>query len=129
RTRLGHDVPRDGLPNDAKNWRILCSELAHFSVDRAAAVLGLGERAIVRLPADDRGTLTPATLRAAIEAELSAGRRPIAVVLTAGTTDLGSIDELAENVELAASHGIWTHVDAAAAGAYVLSDAQRSLLF
>jgi L-2,4-diaminobutyrate decarboxylase len=127
KARLDHDVSRDGVPQGAR-MRILCSELAHFSVDRAAAILGLGENAVVRLPADESGTLRPETLRAAIEAELGAGRRPIAVVLTAGTTDLGSIDPIAENIEVAASHSLWTHVDAAAGGAYVLSDSQRALL-
>jgi L-2,4-diaminobutyrate decarboxylase len=128
RTRLDHDVQRDGMPHDAARWRVLCSELAHFSVDRAAAILGLGERAVVRVPADDHGALRPEALHAAIEVEREAGRTPIAVVLTAGTTDLGSIDPIADDIAVAAHHGLWTHVDAAASGAYALSDTHRALL-
>jgi L-2,4-diaminobutyrate decarboxylase len=128
RRRLDHDVHRCGLPAQAAHWRILCSELAHFSIERAAAILGLGEDAVVRLPADDRGVLRPATLRSAIDGEFRGGKRPFALVLTAGTTDLGSIDVLSESIEVAASHGLWTHVDAAAGGAFVLSELHADLV-
>jgi L-2,4-diaminobutyrate decarboxylase len=128
RRRLDYDAQRSGLPAQAAHWRILCSELAHFSIERAAAILGLGEDSVVRLPADERGVLRPHTLRSALEGEFRGGKRPIALVLTAGTTDLGSIDALSENIEAAAEHGLWTHVDAAAGGAFVLSDTHRGLL-
>jgi L-2,4-diaminobutyrate decarboxylase len=128
RTRLDHDSHRRGLPAQAAHWRILCSEHAHFSVERAAAILGLGEDSVVRLPADDHGVLRPETVRGALEGEFRGGKRPIALVLTAGTTDLGSIDVLSENIAVAAEHGVWTHVDAAAGGAFVLSDTHRGLL-
>jgi L-2,4-diaminobutyrate decarboxylase len=128
RARYGHDVQHWGVPARAAHWRILCSELAHFSVERAAAILGRGESAVVRLPADDSGRLPPQRVRDAVHAELREGRRPIALVLTAGTTDLGSIDPLQESIEIARSQGIWTHVDAAAGGAFVLSEKLRPLL-
>ncbi len=128
RSRGGHDIARQGLPARAAHWRILCSELAHFSIDRAAAILGLGEEAVIRLPADDDGRLRPETVHEAIARTMRTDQQPIALVLTAGTTDLGSIDVLGDNVALAREYGLWTHVDAAAGGAFVLSARHRALL-
>lgn len=128
RLHLDIDLQQRGLPAQAAHWRILCSELAHFSVERAAAVLGLGENAVVRLPADERGVLRADTVKAALETASWTGKRAIALVLTAGTTDLGSIDALAECGELARARGVWVHVDAAAGGAFALSETHRGLL-
>ncbi len=128
RRHLQRDVHQRGLPAEASRWRILCSELAHFSVERAAAILGLGEEAVVRLPADEHGVLQAETVQSALAGELRAERRPIALVLTAGTTDLGSIDALRGCIESAQRHGVWTHVDAAAGGALILSRANPHLL-
>jgi L-2,4-diaminobutyrate decarboxylase len=103
------DARRDGvaaLPAPL----VLCSELAHFSVHRACAALGLGERAVRAVPCDARRRMDVSAL-----AELLAGAEetPIAVVATAGTTDFGSIDPLPEIAALAREHGVWLHVDAA----------------
>ena len=124
----GWDVSRQGLPPDASKWRIFCSELSHFSVERSAAILGLGEQAVVRIPADDRGVLVAEALSAAIARERALENQPFALVLTAGTTDLGSIDALAEDAAVAREHGLWVHVDAAAGGALILSERYRQLL-
>ncbi|MFB7467846.1 pyridoxal phosphate-dependent decarboxylase family protein [Streptomyces sp. NPDC056224] len=109
--RLGVDVREDGvaaLPGPV----VLCSELAHFSVQRACAALGLGERAVHPVPTDGRRRMRPAALAAALDG-LGPGRTPLAVVATAGTTDFGSVDPLPELAEIAAGHGVWMHVDAA----------------
>ncbi|GAU67081.1 putative L-2,4-diaminobutyrate decarboxylase [Streptomyces sp. NBRC 110611] len=91
---------------------VFCSELAHFSVHRACAALGLGEAAVRPLPVDEHRRLRPAALSAALAA-LGPDRTPLAVIATAGTTDFGSVDPLPEIAEIAAGHGIWLHVDAA----------------
>jgi L-2,4-diaminobutyrate decarboxylase len=124
----GWNVRRSGLPSGAGRWRILCSELAHFSIDKAAGILGIGEESVIRLPADDRGAIRPETIRRTIRGERDRGNEPIALALTAGTTDLGSIDPIADGVSIAHEHGIWAHVDAAAGGALMLSDTRRHLL-
>lgn len=91
---------------------VFCSELAHFSTHRACAALGLGEAAVRPVPVDVRRRMRPDALAAAL-AGLGPDETPIAVVATAGTTDFGSIDPLPQIAEIAASHGVWTHVDAA----------------
>lgn len=106
--RLGVDVRSDGvaaLPDPV----VFCSELAHFSVSRACAALGIGERAVRAVPVDSHRRMRPD----ALAAMLSAGGTPVAVVATAGTTDFGSVDPLPELAALAREHGAWLHVDAA----------------
>ncbi|MBJ7329843.1 MAG: aspartate aminotransferase family protein [Solirubrobacteraceae bacterium] len=117
---------RDGLPAEAADWRIVTSESAHFSVRRSAMLLGLGERAVVAVDADASGAMDIPALRATLDELRVTGLRAIAIVATAGTTDHGAIDPLAEVAELAASAGAWLHVDAAVGGALALSHELRS---
>ena len=126
--RSGRDVAADGLGPDAGRFRILCSELAHFSVARAAAVLGLGSRAVQPVPVDGEGRLRPDELDRALDRLEAAGQRPLALVATAGTTDLGSIDPLPALAERARGRGLWLHVDAAWGGGLLFSDRHRGLL-
>lgn len=107
----------DGLPADARDWRIVTSRAAHFSVRRAAMLLGLGERAVVAVDCDARGAMDITALRDALSAH-----RVVAVVATAGTTDHGAIDPLTRIAPLAREAGAWLHVDAAVGGALALSD-------
>jgi L-2,4-diaminobutyrate decarboxylase len=126
--RRGFQTRQDGLPPEARNWRIISSEAAHFSVRRAAALLGLGERAVVGIGTDDHGRLDLAALDTALVDLRSQGAEVIAFVGTAGTTDLGAIDPLDGLADRAASHGAWFHVDAAVGAGLALSDNTRPLL-
>jgi L-2,4-diaminobutyrate decarboxylase len=105
------DARRDGVKEIVAPI-VLCSELAHFSVQRACAALGLGENAVRTVPADERRRLQPAALAEVLRSS-GVSNTPIAIVATAGTTDFGSIDPLPEVAEIAAEHGVWLHVDAA----------------
>ena len=129
RRGFGLDPAETGLPAAAcGRLRILASSLAHFSLARAAAQLGLGERAVVPVPVLADHRLDPRAL-VRIAAELSArGERIAAVVATAGTTDAGAVDPLAACAQTARAHGAWFHVDAAYAGGLLLSDVRRPLL-
>jgi glutamate/tyrosine decarboxylase-like PLP-dependent enzyme len=93
---------------------------AHPSTLKAAAVTGLGTAAVREVPADRWYRLDPAALDQMIRADLAAGRVPLTVVATAGTTDAGVIDPIAEVAGVAARHGLWVHVDAAWGGAAML---------
>jgi L-2,4-diaminobutyrate decarboxylase len=109
--RLGIDVRRDGvagLPSPV----VFCSELAHFSVHRACAALGVGESAVRAIPSDENHRMRPEALASAL-AGLTPEQTPLAVVATAGTTDFGTIDPLPQIAEIAAEHGVWMHADAA----------------
>jgi aromatic-L-amino-acid decarboxylase len=92
---------------------VYCSSEAHYSVTRAAELLGLGARAVRALPIDERRHVVPAQVAAAIEADLAAGVLPVAVVGSAGTTLTGAIDPLDELADVCAAYGVWLHVDGA----------------
>ncbi|MFE3599586.1 pyridoxal phosphate-dependent decarboxylase family protein [Streptomyces sp. NPDC059142] len=108
--------------------RILASAAAHFSVQRAAALLGLGEDAVLLVPVDHELRMDPQALAAALDGCAARGELPVAVVATAGTTDTGAVDPLRACARLAAAHGAWLHVDAAYGGGALLSDRLAPLL-
>jgi L-2,4-diaminobutyrate decarboxylase len=125
-TRRGVDTRRDGiaaLPGPV----VLASEVAHFSVRRACAVLGLGEAAVHPIRVDHRHRMRAGELAARL-AELGPGATPIAVVATAGTTDFGTVDPLPEIADVAARYGVWLHVDAAYGFGALFSDQMAPLL-
>ncbi|MER8068890.1 pyridoxal-dependent decarboxylase [Streptomyces sp. NPDC094034] len=108
--------------------RILASAAAHFSVQRAAALLGLGEDAVLSVPVDRQLRMDTEALAAVLDSCAERGELPVAIVATAGTTDTGSIDPLRACAALAAEHGAWLHVDAAYGGGALLSDRLAPLL-
>ena len=123
------DPVHEGVPGYAAGKLvILCSAVAHFSVARAAALLGLGEQAVHPVPVTAGHALDPAELGRAARALRSEGRRIAAVVATAGTTDAGAIDPLAACAEVARQSGAWFHVDAAYGGPLLFSPGHAARL-
>jgi aromatic-L-amino-acid decarboxylase len=110
--RLGIDVAESGAPA-APRGRIYASVLAHRTVHRSAAVLGMGRRAVAPIPVDDDGRIRLDELEAALAADARDGIVPVAVVAIAGTTDTGSVDRIDEVARIARRFGAWLHVDGA----------------
>lgn len=115
-----HDVQQAGLPAAASRLRILCSQAAHFSIQQAASVLGLGHKAVIAIPTDDQGRMQTVFLRQVLAHMQCDGLIPMAIVATAGTTDLGAIDPLTECAAIATENRCWLHVDAAYGGALAM---------
>jgi len=120
-------VRADGVGGGAPPT-VYCSSEAHFTIDRAADVLGLGESAVRKVAVDQGLAMRVDDLVRRIEADLAAGARPVAIAANAGSTGTGAIDPLEQIADVAASYGLWLHVDAAYGGAVVLSDELRPLL-
>ncbi|WP_236565369.1 MULTISPECIES: pyridoxal-dependent decarboxylase [Nocardia] len=124
--QLGIDIRQNGvsaLPRPV----VLCSRVAHFSIHRACATLGLGEAATSPVPVDSEHRMIPEALDQLLT-ELAESHTPVAVVATAGTTDFGSIDPLPEIAEITARHKVWFHVDAAYGFGSLFSDKLSGLL-
>ncbi|MBW4694474.1 MAG: aspartate aminotransferase family protein [Lyngbya sp. HA4199-MV5] len=121
-------IQQQGLPPQASQFRILCSDVAHFTVRQAAALLGLGHQAVVSVATDADYRLSVPHLEQQIMALKQEGLLPIAIVATAGTTDFGSIDPLPKIARLAQAYDLWLHIDAAYGGALIMSDTYRHLL-
>jgi glutamate/tyrosine decarboxylase-like PLP-dependent enzyme len=105
----GWDVARDGL-FDAPRVRLVVGAERHATVDRAARLLGLGERAIHEVPALGNGALDPAALSVLL-AELGDG--PTIVCAQAGNVNTGAFDDLGAVIDAAHAAGAWVHVDGA----------------
>jgi len=119
---------KSGLPPEARRMRILCSDAAHFTVEKSASQLGLGTDAVVRIDVDGYFRMKSSSLRSNLEALKTQGLLPMAIVATAGTTDFGSIDPLPEIAALAREANVWLHVDAAYGGALLFSALHRDRL-
>lgn len=117
-----HGLPPGVVP------RIFASTAAHFSIQRAAALLGLGERSVVPIAVDRGLRMAPSALADELRKAVDRGETPIAIVATAGTTDTGAIDPLHACADLATAHSVWLHVDAAYGGGALLSRALAHLL-
>lgn len=123
----GWDVWNAGLA-DERPLCILASEHAHYSVARAAGIMGLGAQAVVKVAADAQGCMDVQQLAQQHRQLQSDGARIIAVVATAGCTPTGSIDPLAAIGAYCNSHGLWLHVDGAHGASALLSSTHRQAL-
>ncbi|HUG75284.1 MAG TPA: pyridoxal-dependent decarboxylase [Acidimicrobiia bacterium] len=122
--RAGWDVRSEGVAAGPQ-LAVYTSHDAHETIDRAWDLLGLGTGTVRRVATDSRMRLRPDALAAAIEDDIAAGIRPLCIVGTAGTTEMGAIDPLDELADLAEEHGCWFHVDAAYGGPAALVDELR----
>jgi aromatic-L-amino-acid decarboxylase len=127
REAAGLDVAARGLAGrpDVPAIRVYASEEAHSSIEKACMTLGIGREGLVRIPADDAFAMRPDALDAAIRDDRQAGRRPIAVVATVGTTSSTAIDPVDAIADIATDEGLWLHVDAAYAGAVAIIPERR----
>ena len=92
---------------------VYASTEVHMSIPKALALLGLGRRNLRLIPTDAQWRMRPEALERAITDDLAAGRRPLAVVATAGTVNTGAVDPLKDVAAIARRHGLWMHVDGA----------------
>jgi glutamate decarboxylase len=107
---------------------IVGSELMHYSIAKAADLLGIGARNTLRVRVDAECRADLGELRRVVDECRRNRRRIVAIVGVAGTTDAGSIDPLREMAALARSVGCHFHVDAAWGGALLLSRTHRGRL-
>ncbi len=128
---LAQQIPESvsqGLAGAAAAPTFYVSAEAHRSLEKIAQVIGLGRAALRCVPTDRDFAMDVRALEAMLADDRRAGRRPFAVVATAGTTNVGAIDPLPQLAELCAQHKLWLHVDAAWGGAAAISDSLRPLL-
>jgi glutamate/tyrosine decarboxylase-like PLP-dependent enzyme len=107
-------VAREHLTYEERGRAILyLTQERHWSMDRAAKILGLRPDQLRPVAADDRFRMKPGALLEAIQEDRRAGRLPWAVVANAGATNTGAVDPLIDLADLCRSESVWLHVDAA----------------
>nr|WP_157434357.1 MULTISPECIES: aminotransferase class V-fold PLP-dependent enzyme [Actinoalloteichus] len=100
----------------------------HSSLAKAVRVAGLGHDGLRLVPVDPVTlAMRPDELAEAVAEDVAAGRRPVLVCATVGTTGTGAIDPLTEIAAICREHGIWLHVDGAWAGVAALCPELRAL--
>ncbi|MGR5175030.1 pyridoxal-dependent aspartate 1-decarboxylase PanP [Vibrio parahaemolyticus] len=126
-------VEKEGLFRAMKHYgyeglAVLVSERGHYSLKKAADVLGIGQQGLVAVKTDHNNRICPTDLKQKF-AELKQQKiKPFAVIGVAGTTETGNVDPLKEIAEICAQQSCHFHVDAAWGGATLMSSKYRHLL-
>ena len=110
---LTADVRQTGVAAIGKRLTAYASTGAHSCIRRAMEMSGLGSDALRVIGVDADHRIDLAALRAAIAADQAAGFTPFLLVASAGTVDVGAIDDIAALADLAAAEALWLHVDGA----------------
>lgn len=121
---LGRALAHRGVDGIA----VLVSERGHYSLGKAADLLGMGRDNLIRVPTDARNRIDLALLRAECRRLKEQNILPLALVGIAGTTETGNVDPLEALADLAGELGCHFHVDAAWGGPTLFSDRYRHLL-
>ncbi|MGF1712294.1 putative pyridoxal-dependent aspartate 1-decarboxylase [Vibrio kagoshimensis] len=126
-------VEKEGLFKAMKHYgyeglAILVSERGHYSLKKAADVLGIGQESLVAVKTDNNNRICTDDLILKIEQLKQANIKPFAVIGVAGTTETGNIDPLREIAEVCQKTDCHFHVDAAWGGATLMSNNHRHLL-
>ncbi|HVS20291.1 MAG TPA: pyridoxal-dependent decarboxylase [Pyrinomonadaceae bacterium] len=114
--------------NDLPLLRVYASEQAHSSIDKGIITLGLGQRALRKIPADSEFRMNAQALSEAIDEDKRNGFLPFCVVATVGTTSTSSVDPVPAIIEVCEKHSLWLHVDAAYAGPAAIVPEMRHIL-
>lgn len=125
RSRLVPDVWQHGNPSDLA---LLAPAESHYSIGRAAGILGIGSDSLFALAVDNQGVIIPDRLPQALQRLRDNGKRPLALVANACSTALGLYDPLEEIGRFCREEGIWFHVDGAHGASALVSEKYRHLL-
>ena len=125
RTKIAPEVWAKGNPG---NLALLVPAETHYSIARAAGIMGLGHHAIYPLEIEERGVIIPDRLPATYERVEADGKQILALVANAGTTAVGLYDPLQEVGEFCRQRNLWFHVDGAHGSPALLSDKYRYLM-
>jgi aromatic-L-amino-acid decarboxylase len=113
---------------DLPRYRVYCSVQAHSSIEKAVILLGFGQDALRKIPADADFRMRVDALRDAMAEDRAAGIVPLAVVATVGTTSTTSVDPVPQIAALCQREGVWLHADCAYAGVAAIMPEYRHVL-
>jgi aromatic-L-amino-acid/L-tryptophan decarboxylase len=108
---------------------VYCSDQTHYAFRKGAAIAGIRKANCRAIPTrrEDMFALSPAMLKAVMQADVDAGLVPLFLCASIGTTRTTAVDPVPELCSVAAPHGVWVHVDAAYAGAALICPEFRHL--
>jgi glutamate/tyrosine decarboxylase-like PLP-dependent enzyme len=124
--KLGVDVRNHGLARLDRDPVVYASNEVHSSVGKAMLFLGLGAQNLRKVAVQEDFAIDLEALEQAIGEDLEAGRKPAAIVASAGTVNTGAIDNLNGLADLAQKYDLWFHVDGAIGALAVMSPQLKS---
>jgi aromatic-L-amino-acid/L-tryptophan decarboxylase len=124
-TKAPGNVVRDGM--GSARMRLYASEEAHFSIRKAAAMLGIGAANLCTVKTGPDLRMDVADLDRRVRQDRDAGYLPFCVVASAGTAGTGAVDPIGAIADLARTHNLWLHVDGAYGGFSALAPSARPL--
>ncbi len=107
---------------------IMVSEQAHYCVDRAAKIMGLGEQGIIKIPTTTDFRMNTALLEDKYTEAQQKGIHIFAIIGSAPSTATGMFDDLQKIADFAKSKKLWFHIDGAHGGAAIFSPKYKTLL-
>lgn len=126
-------IAREGMYKALKHYNydgvaILVSERGHYSLKKAADVLGIGRDSVISIPTDKNNKIDCQQLAAKCQQLTEQNIKILSIVGVAGTTETGNIDPLDQMADIAEQYQCHFHVDAAWGGATLLSNNYRKLM-
>ena len=116
------------LGEDFADGTIYITDFTHHCVKKAALIAGFPAARIRSVPTTKDLRMDPEKASELIAQDRNAGRKPLFLVASAGTTHTGTVDPIRELAQLAAREGLWFHVDAAYGGFFQLTEQGRAKL-
>lgn len=129
RNTLHPATKKQGNHADGLKLLLFTSAHGHYSIEKAAQMLGFGSASVWSVPVDPkRGTMDASVLPSLIAKAKQEGYTPFYLNATAGTTVLGSFDPFPALSEICKAHNIWMHIDASWGGPVIFSPTHKAKL-
>ena len=104
------------------------SEESHYSFLKAAHLVGIGTKQIIKVSCDEYGHMDPLALEQSIQKSIDSGKQPFFVGGTAGTTVHGTFDPFNKIADLCEKYNLWFHIDASWGGSVSISSKHNHLM-
>ena len=121
-SKLGTEVRNHGLQQSQEHLVAYTSIDSHSCLERAMEIAGMGGHQLRKIEVNDRHQMNLIALQENIERDKSRGGTPFCIIGTAGTVNVGAIDDLQAIAEIARAEGMWFHVDGACGALGMMSE-------
>lgn len=128
RNTLYPETKEQGNGASGRKLVLFTSAHGHYSIEKAAQMLGFGSSAVVSVPVDSEGRMIPSELDSSVKRAKSEGKTPFYVNATAGTTVLGSYDPFEPISDVCKTHNLWLHIDGSWGGPAIFSSTHKHKL-